>query len=156
MTKRTIGGIKAGTPAIVANEIILLSADLAGVRTAHGGLLRLICVTTGITNPIFQQQVFQIGFHLVVGVLMSVFYGIALYPRVGDHPLKAGLLYGSIVWMINSAIVLPLIGEGFAGSKSLTVLGMMLFAIAHMLFFVLQSMLFGVFMRGQPRSLAGR
>lgn len=143
VAERAIYGIKAGIPAIIANETVLLIADLAGISTAHGGLLRLICVITGITSPIFQQPAFQIGFHLVVGVLMAVLYGVALYPRIGDRPLEAGLLYGAVVWIINSAIVLPLINEGFAGLKSLTTPGILLFAIAHMLFFVLQSVLFG-------------
>jgi hypothetical protein len=46
-----------------------------------------------------------------------------------------GILFATAVWLINALIVLPAIGEGIAGSRDLTLAGMVWFAGAHALFF---------------------
>jgi hypothetical protein len=53
-----------------------------------------------------------------------------------------GLQYAGLVWLINAAVLLPATGEGFAGSAHLGVAGMLWFAAAHTLFFVMLGVLF--------------
>jgi hypothetical protein len=43
----------------------------------------------------------------------------------------------SLPGVLNAFVVLPLLGEGIAGARLLTVLGMMGFAIAHTAFFII-------------------
>jgi hypothetical protein len=46
------------------------------------------------------------------------------------------------VWLLNAAVVLPLTGEGLAGSVHLSLAGMTWFAAAHTVFFVLLAVLY--------------
>jgi hypothetical protein len=53
------------------------------------------------------------------------------------------LVYAGVPWLLNAVIVLPLIGEGFAGARHLDAAGMVGFAAAHTVFFVLLAVLYG-------------
>lgn len=52
------------------------------------------------------------------------------------------LLYAAAAWIANAVIVLPLLGEGLVGSHALSGGGMVYFAAAHTVFFVLLAILF--------------
>lgn len=137
---RVLGAaLLAGAVAITLNSVALAAADLVPLATAHGGLLRLLSQISGITPP--QGPVFQAWFHAGVGLAMAVFYAEALDGSLPGPPWVRGLIYAVVVWVVNAAVVLPSIGEGFAGSHHLTLAGMAWFAAAHMLFFVLQAVL---------------
>lgn len=129
----------AGTIAILANMAALALCDLAGIATAHGGLLKLVRMVTGLP-PLGAagQQVF----HFAVGLAMALAYGLALEPRLPGKPLTKGLIYAALVWIANAAFVLPITGEGFAGLRYITLPGMLLFAMAHMLFFTLLAVIY--------------
>jgi hypothetical protein len=154
--------LTAGAIAIVANTLALKAADFVPLATAKGGLLRLIrpwfapvLKSTGIAHawskaggPAVNTPLFQTGFHLAVGLLMALVYAYILEPRMRGGPWRKGLVYAAVVWLLNAAVVLPLTGEGFAGSAHLTMAGMVWFAAAHTLFFVLLAVLYA----GQPKS----
>ena len=125
--------------------------DAAGLRTAHGGLLRLLQVAGSAAldgtaagewwrravAPVTAGPGFQLGFHIAVGLAMAVFY-VAVVRRLPPRRVwPNALAYAAAVWLLNAAVVLPVIGEGFAGSKSLGVAGMTAFAAIHTAFFVL-------------------
>jgi hypothetical protein len=140
-TPRVIAALLAGVFAIVLNTAVLAAADLVPLATAHGGLLRLLAILTGgAISP--TGAAFQTGFHVAVGLAMAVFYAFALEPFLRGPSWFRGLLYALAVWLANAAIVLPATGEGFAGSRHLTLAGMVWFAAAHTLFFVVQAMLY--------------
>lgn len=137
---RLLAALLAGAVAIALNTAALAAADLVPLATAHGGLLRLLSNITGIAPP--RGALFQAAFHIAVGVAMTVFYAFAVEPPLQGPPWVKGCIYGVAAWLANAVIVLPLIGEGFAGSRNLTVLGIVWFAAAHMLFFVLPAVLY--------------
>jgi hypothetical protein len=137
---RIVSALLAGAVAIALNTAALASADLVPVATANGGLLRLLSNMTGIAPP--SGALFQAVFHIVVGLAMSVFYAFAVEPLLQGPAWIRGCVYGLAAWLANAVIVLPVIGEGFAGCRNLTVFGMTWFAGAHMLFFVLQAILY--------------
>jgi len=138
---RVIAALLAGAVAIVLNTAVLAAADLVPLATAHGGLLRLLVILTGgAISP--TGAVFQTGFHVAVGLAMAVFYAFILEPFLRGPSWLRGLLYALAVWLANAAIVLPATGEGFAGSRHLTLAGMVWFATAHTLFFVVQAVLY--------------
>jgi hypothetical protein len=144
---RFYAALAAGTLAILLNSAVLASADLVHLPTAHGGLLRLLVVLTGgIIHPP-TDSVFQFGFHIGVGLLMTMFYVYALDRRLPGSPWMRGLIYALLVWLANAAIVLPILGEGFAGSRDLTIAGIVWFACAHTLFFVAAALLYDTFTR---------
>src|SRR5262245_31099174 len=71
---------------------------------------------------------FKTGFHIVVGLLMAL-----------------------LAWLANALIVLPWIGEGIARSLYLSADGMIYFAAAHTVFFVLLALLYARFSRQKRR-----
>ena len=125
--------IVAGGGAIVVNTLALKAADLVPLATAHGGLLRLLRRII----PLPGDGGFQVIFHLIVGLAMALFYAWFLESRLRGNALLKGLIYAALVWLLNAVVILPLTGEGFAGSAHLTLAGMIWFAAAHTLFFVL-------------------
>jgi hypothetical protein len=125
--------IVAGGGAIVINTLALKAADLVPLATARGGLLRLVRMVVRLPST----GEFQMIFHLVVGLLMALFYAWLLEPRLRGAPAIKGLIYALGVWLANALVVLPLTGEGIAGAAHLTLTGMIWFAAAHTLFFVL-------------------
>lgn len=148
---RLARALVAGSVAITLNTLALKAADLIQLPTARGGLLRLLCAgfsrpfeQLGITSiweaigaPAPNSPPFQIGFHILVGLMMALFYALWLEPAIPWGTTIKGLVYLVVVWLINAFIVLPATGEGFAGSANLTFAGMAWYATSHSIFFMI-------------------
>jgi hypothetical protein len=161
---RLRSALLAGLIAIIANTLALKAADFISLPTAHGGLLRLM--TLGFSSPLQQSGIssvwttigapapkspaFQIGFHIFIGLMMSIFYAFVLEPMMPWGSTTMGLAYATGLWLINAAIVLPATGEGFAGIANLSVAGILWFAVAHTLFFLMLAYGFALIER-RPR-----
>lgn len=153
---RTLAGLLAGGIAIIANTLALQAADAISLATAHGGLLRFIRpwfapplqilgisrLWTATGGPAVNTPAFQAGFHVAVGLAMALVYAVAIEPILPGRAWMKGLIYAAVVWILNAVIVLPAIGEGFAGSASLTTAGILWYAAAHTLFFLLLAVLY--------------
>lgn len=146
----------AGFIAIAINTGLLKLADFIPLQTAHGGLLKLLQLllgdslrAIGLTNiwlsaglPAADTAIFKLGFHVLIGLFMAVIYAVILEPLLNGSAVKKGLLYALLVWLMNACVILPYIGEGFAGSHQLTLAGMLYFAVAHTIFFVFLSVIY--------------
>ena len=157
---RVAAALLAGALAITVNTALLAAADAISLVTARGGLLKLLTVAFGSSltrlgvGALWTQSglpapggtTFQLGFHVVVGLAMALLYGLALEARLAGPPWRKGLVYAAAVWLANAFIVLPLLGEGVAGSRSLSLPGMAYFAAAHTVFFVGLAVLFARFL----------
>ena len=79
---------------------------------------------------------------------MAVFYVAVVRHLPPCRVWPNAVAYAMGVWLLNAAVVLPLIGEGFAGSRNLSLAGMAAFAAIHTVFFLLLAglyqQLFGV------------
>jgi hypothetical protein len=137
---RVLDALLAGLPAIALNTGALAAADLVPLGTAHGGLLHLLVMLTGGAVP--SGAAFRIGFHVVVGLAMAVFYAFALEPVLPGPAWLRGLLFALAVWVANAVVVLPMAGEGLAGARNVSLAGIVWFAVAHTLFFVLLAVLY--------------
>jgi hypothetical protein len=151
-----VASLEAGALAIGANTALLAGADAIGFTTARGGLLRLLKDIAGglapflglegvwkdMLAPATSGAFFQTAFHVVVGLLMAIFYAYVLEPVLPGRPWVKGLIYALAVWLLNAFAVLPLIGEGIAGSRQLGIAGMVGFAAIHTVFFVLLAVLY--------------
>jgi hypothetical protein len=151
----------SGSTAIVLNTLALKCADFIPLATARGGLLRLLSswfaaplTGMGVASawlragaPAPTSPVFQTGFHLVVGIAMALVYAYALEPVLPCGDARKGAIYAIGAWLLNAAVVLPATGEGFAGSAHLTFAGMIWFAAAHGLFFMMLAMTYGALRR---------
>ncbi len=134
--------ILAGFLAILVNTALLSTADHFHVVTARGGLLTLALKLMGPPAPqVAMTEWFKQLFHIMVGVAMIVAYAITL-TGWRSPAIAKGLSSAVVVWLLNACVILPLIGQGFAGSYVLAPLGMLTFAVAHTVFFVLGAILY--------------
>jgi hypothetical protein len=163
---RLPSALAAGSIAIIVNTLALKAADLISLPTAKGGLLRLVSswstpilgqlgmtyTWTSLELPTVASPFFQTGFHLFVGMLMALFYGYIVEPLLpGLNDILKGATYAVIVWILNAFVVLPLTSEGIAGVAHLTIAGILWYAAAHTLFFLILAQLYGV-LRNRPAS----
>ena len=160
---RMLDSLLAGAIAIGINTALLAAADWIPLVTARGGLLKLLTIYfgpllsqagagqawIGLGLPVPGGTMFQLGFHVVVGLAMALYYGLLLEQRLPGAPWWKGLLYAAAVWVANAFIILPWLGEGIAGSRNLGLLGMGYFAVVHTVFFVLLAVLFAQFNRSR-------
>jgi hypothetical protein len=149
---RLIASVLAGTIAIALNMALLSFANDAGISTSHGGLFRLVTsiisrlgwslrLINGRSNlPLSPQAIF----HILTGLAMAIAYALVIEPKLPGRAFFKGLAYGTVVWCFNAFSVLPLTGEGLAGSRNLNTVGLTVFAVAHMTFFLALSMLYEV------------
>lgn len=144
----------AGAVALAVNFGLLGLADRLGIVTARGGFQRLtklwigpLLTSSGVAGawsslrlPEPSSTLFQVGFKVAAGLMMALVY-VAIERYLPRPAIAKGLTYALLVWLINAAVVLPALGEGFAGSQSLTATGMIAFAIAHTSFFIVLALL---------------
>ncbi|APR39160.1 hypothetical protein [Paraburkholderia sp. SOS3] len=134
--------IFAGVLAILLNTAILIAAESVHIVTARGGLLTLLVKLAGVpVPPLVATWMFQQAFHIVIGVAMMVAYAVVL-GNWRAPALAKGLLVAALVWLANACLVLPMIGQGFAGSRILSLTGALTFAVAHTVFFVVGAVLY--------------
>jgi len=164
MESRLLLALLSGTAAIIINTLALKAADLIPLATAKGGLLRLLSLWlfplldrmgvvltwSSLGLPDAASPVFQTGFHLVVGLLMAIFYAYVVEPVLPARDVVKGLAFGLLVWLLNALVVLPATGEGIAGVVHLEPAGMIWYAAAHTVFFVILAWLYGALRRQGP------
>lgn len=148
---RLIASVLAGTIALALNMALLSFASAAGIATSNGSLFRLfrsiisrlgwsLRLIDGRSNlPLSPQAIF----HIVTGLAMAIAY-VLIEPRLPGRAYFKGLAYGTVVWCFNAFLVLPLTGEGLAGSRNLNTVGLIVFAVAHMSFFLALSVLYEI------------
>ncbi|HEX7908062.1 MAG TPA: hypothetical protein VF534_08220 [Paraburkholderia sp.] len=136
--------LAAATIAIAVNTALLLGADHFQLVTGRGGLLSLLLQVASrhvTVRPIFQTYSFLQAFRVAVGIAMGIVYAF-LFVFLPGGAWRRGATYGALVWLANACIVLPMIHQGFAGYRVISVGGMLYFAFAHMVFFLLCAVLF--------------
>ena len=145
-------GFLAGTIAIIVNILLLQLGSRLGLQTGHGGLLKWSDALLHL-GPIHWRQpplnslpagVWKVAFHFVVGLVMALAYTVILAPVLWRYfsPVMSGLLYAFAVWVVNAWVILPELGMGVAGSAAIPLSGMLYFAFAHTVFFVLLAELY--------------
>jgi hypothetical protein len=145
LLKRIWVSLPVGTLAIRANTALLQVADQVGIVTARGGLLTLVNRAVDIPGrALATNWQFQQAFHVCVGIGMAVFYALIVRdPR--NRVVGNSLLYATLVWLASALVVLPLIGQGFAGTCVLSIIGIVYFALAHTIFSVPNGLLLASF-----------
>lgn len=139
----------AGAAGLVVNFLLLGLADRLGIVTARGGFQRLVKMGAGpalralgvdrawaaLNLPDPNGPLFTTGFKVAVGLAMAVIY-LRIKPLLPGAALEKGLVYALLVWLINAALVLPALGQGLAGMRTLSAAGIIVFAVAHTAFFL--------------------
>ncbi len=73
---------------------------------------------------------------------MALAYAFVIEPVLHGPPWVKGSAYAAGVWLINAFVALPLVGAGIAGVRTLSLGGILYFAVAHTVFFVLLAELY--------------
>ncbi len=161
LSRAVLMAVAAGAVAIAVNIAVLDAFDAAGIVTARGGLQKLVRMwlatpltrlgadetwaSLGLPGP--DTPVFKTGFKVAVGLLMALAYAVLLEPILRGRWLQSGLVAALLFWLVNALAVLPLLGEGVAGLRTLTAGGLLCYAVAHTTFFLVLAWLYSVLSR---------
>ena len=165
MLRWATSGLIAGIAATATNVLVLGMASAVHIVTAKGGVFRLLRKSAlelashltpagGALVQWFLRTLLsnQEAFHWGTGLAMALVYAIGIAPRFQRTMNRASLGFGAIVWLINSGIVLPFLGEGLAGRKDLNFRGIAVFSVAHFLFFLVLGCVMKRLEAGQVKS----
>jgi hypothetical protein len=162
MKSRLSSALIAGSAAMFVSTFALKSVHLGPLATAEDGLLQLMSSwfspllgQIGIVNlwlqmglPSAASTLFQSCFHLVVGLLMAIFYAYLVEPRLPmTDDIVKGITYALGVWLLNAFVILPLICDDISGIAGMTLAGIFWCAAAHSVFFVLLALFYGALRR---------
>lgn len=136
-------GLIAGFIAITINTLVLKAAPLLGIQAESGGLLKLLMLHLrslfakwGLAGwlPDPHGLGLWIGFHYLTGFGMVFLYVFLFQPLLPGKGWLKGSVFSLLPWLINSTIVLPLLGQGWLGMHQLPVSGIVYFFVANWLF----------------------
>ena len=134
----------AGVVGISVNVAILKAAAPIGIQAESGGLLRLAvnllraptealgitALWTSVGLPPPASLIFWLAFHYATGFGMVCLY-VLLEPRLPGRGLLKGSLFSLLPWLINGLIVLPALGQGVFGYRTLPLSGIAYFFVAN-------------------------
>ncbi len=75
---------------------------------------------------------------------MALAYALLFEPILRGGFLRKGVIAAVPFWLLNACVVLPLLGEGVAGVRTLTVGGLLSYAFAHAVFFIVLAWAYGI------------
>lgn len=147
MMTRVFAAALAGVVAISVNTAMLKAAAPLGILAESGGLLRLFVsllrgpaealgitvLWTSVGLPPPASLIFWLAFHYATGFGMVCLY-VLLEPRLPGRGLLKGSLFSLLPWLINGLIVLPALGQGVFGYRTLPLSGIAYFFVANWAF----------------------
>ena len=155
----------AGLGGITANTAMLELAPVLHFHPGSGGVLQLalrfasrwvpsslaVLHSMGLTKP---PSLFGfLWFHYATGLVMIVFY-LCVFGRHKHGPwIWRSTFFAVTVWFVNSSIVYPMLGEGFAGTTMIPASGVLYFFIANWMFVAISALVYRTLLsRRLPRS----
>ncbi len=85
-----------------------------------------------------------------MGLFMAVLYAYAIEPVLSGVGWRKGAIFSLLPWLINSIVVMPLLGKGFAASYALTLGGVTYFFFGNAIYGICLGVLYEKFMCGSP------
>ncbi|KEQ18830.1 hypothetical protein [Endozoicomonas numazuensis] len=138
------------------NTVLLKTAPLMDIEVGAGGLFGLLqmyfggifhdlgfsAVWSATVLPQPGSLGFYVFFHSLIGLLMAGLYVYSVEKYLAGSGIKKGAVFALLSWLINSILVLPLLGKGFAGSEVLDSVGLIYFFVANGVYGVLLGFLY--------------
>lgn len=143
-----LGMLAAGLVGISVNTIVLKAATLLYIHPGGGALLQLMLLYAQRWSPWLLPALHALGltktpslfgflwYHYATGLGMILLYFYVFSTRLPGPRWWRATLFSFLPWLINSAIVLPQLGEGFAGLRVLPCSDALYFFFANWLFVV--------------------
>lgn len=119
------------SPVIRTDTAVIVASGLLGTlgMTTIMYLAPLVG-TRQVDAPIWIARVFVttstaaiglgLSLHLVVGFAYAWLFARHIEPRLSEHPLRNGLVFGGAIWVFAQAIAVPAIGSVAAAVGTLT------------------------------------
>ena len=160
IASRLTSAVVAGLLGITVNTLVLEAAPQLHINPGKGGLLQLFHRGVQHWMPSLLPFVSRLGlkqpptlagflwFHYVTGLAMVLAYFFIFTPRLGGSEWWKSNAFSLFAWLINAAIVLPALGQGFAGVRSTPLPGAVYFFFANWLFVIVSALCY--------RALIGR
>lgn len=142
----------AGLVGITFNTAMLKFAPLLNIHPGSGGLLQLLLIYATQWTPSMLALLHRVGlekpptlfgflcFHYVTGMAMILFYFYVFARYVHGPRWWKATIFGVLLWFVNSALVLPQLGGGFAGIRTVPLSGVLYFFAANWLFIIISSL----------------
>ena len=92
--------------------------------------LGITALWTSVGLPPPASLIFWLAFHYATGFGMVCLY-VLLEPRLPGRGLLKGSLFSLLPWLINGLIVLPALGQGVFGYRTLPLSGIAYFFVAN-------------------------
>ena len=142
----------AGLLGTTVNTLVLEVAPLLHINVGKGGLLQLFHRQVARRLPFLLPFVGRLGlkqpptlagflwFHYVTGLAMILVYFFVFAPCLDGSEWWKSSVFSIFPWLINAAIVLPALGQGFAGVRLTPLSGTLYFFFANWLFVVVSAL----------------
>ncbi|MGD9809240.1 MAG: hypothetical protein AB7E76_00070 [Deferribacterales bacterium] len=160
-SKKLSAMLSAAVIAIAVNTFMLKIAPVIKIKAGAGGLFGLLkkhygtaftevglsgaWTALGLPQP--GTLLFYILFHSFIGFMMSILYVYAIEKYLAGTGIRKGAVFSMLPWLFNSIVVLPMLGNGFAGSRVIGLVGITYFFIANGVFGILLGYLYERFSR---------
>lgn len=157
--RRPSAAVLAGFIAVSVHTVLLLAARAFDLQVGSGGLLGLLRnawgdrfqalgigrIWSGAGLPLPGSTAFWILFHVLVGILLALIYAWLFEPRLKGSGQRRGVLFAQLPWILHSAVLMPLVGNGFAGYHVLPLVGIAWFFVANAVYGALLGFCYGRF-----------
>lgn len=134
------GMLAAGFVGITVNTAILELAPLLHIHPGSGGLLQLLLLYAQRFAPRSLNALHSLGlrkppsfagflwFHYVTGMAAILVYFYLFAKHVRGARWWRATVFALLFWLINASLVLPRLGQGFAGVRAVSPSGVLYFA----------------------------
>ena len=126
-----------GLVSITVNTIMLKTARLWHINAEAGGLLKLclkLLPAELSQAAFFHSTTFWILFHYLTGGGLVMIYIIFVKKKLKWPGWINGTVFALFLWLINSLVVLPLLGQHIFGVKQLRPSGIIYFFVGNLIF----------------------
>lgn len=147
-----LGMLAAGLIGITVNTGILESAPLLHIHPGSGGLLQLLLLYAQRFAPWSLNALHSLGlrkppslagflwFHYVTGMAAILVYFYLFAKHVRGARWWRATVFALLFWLINAGVVLPQLGQGFAGIRAVSTSGVLYFFFANWMFVVVSAL----------------
>jgi hypothetical protein len=125
MKKLSARLIWAGVAAtVVMTAMMMFVAPLMGVH---------MDIAASLAGMMSMPWAVGLAAHMMLGVIVfPLVYAFVLVGRVPGSPVLRGLIFGSVLWLMMEAAVMPMLGAGFFGVNGPGMMGAVAALMAHL------------------------
>ena len=111
---------------VVMTAMMMFVAPLMGVH---------MDIAASLAGMMHMPWAAGLAAHMMLGVIVfPLVYAIVSVNRVPTSPVLRGLIFGSVLWLMMEAAVMPMLGTGFFGANGPGMMGAAAALMAHLVY----------------------